>query len=240
MDPELRILIGAIICAVVHVSGSLVVIVQSSRELDGLHEWEEVTTQDMSNAIILLTTTIGIGAASICSWIPMICYKKFVSWMIQFTALIIFLCLFILLTITTIYATANNWFPSEMTPEVVEVRIQHEKELGCCYYRDIDLKIDSTRIDTMTVYGDCPYVINKTLAIDQSSCEELDSTTVCEVNKSDFESDYVCEQNFKETTKYIRFYGNEITICVALVFVIIAEIQFFKNLKRSQRGYQRF
>ena len=43
----------------------------------------------------------------------------------------------------------------------------------------------------MLIYGDCPYVLNKTVKIKPHKCEEYGNTTVCHVRKEYFNSEHL-------------------------------------------------
>ena len=179
---------------------AIVVLILCSVEISSLNDWEDITAQSMKNAITIFALTITLIVLLIFFSCFDMCLEGDCIWKVKLGISIFFMCGFIALTISTICATTNDWLPSEMTPEVVESRIQSERELECCYYR---VKVKRLRLIArtygVTVYGDCPYVVNQTLAVDQASCEKHDATSVCLVEKDDMDSDYICDDKFVES-----------------------------------------
>ena len=74
------------------------------------------------------------------------------------------------------------------------------------------------KMNWIRIYGDCPFVLDGQLSIDESSCDKLDKTRICNVEKHDLSSDFICGSFLTKNSTSV------IVVCVVEGVTFIANL----------------
>ena len=181
---------------------SLLTIVFCGFGIDVAIKFSELINEETLISIIIYSITIGIICIALILFMIMAkyCMKSKQGCIATTIIVIISICSFFLLcfitAVGTVYLIDSQW-----NETAINARIQKETQNNCCITRQ-HVNVQGI-IQSISIYEDCPFVVDNSLTIDNTTCTDIDETTYCNVPESEYESSFICNENIIESKNYL-------------------------------------